>query len=589
MDALAIIDTGMRSQDRVSSEKSIKKAEPQFGRVLNERRQVQQQADDRSSEPTTSVSEEQVQTRNRTAERPQEEVGQRTLSNEIATESNLQAAVEVGSQQQVEIPPPLIDLLQTLTQGALSETTENFNSSNNLLANLVQQLEALELRGEQMLAGVDLPILVAELQTLAEAPHSEELLVQLVTQLEEQFAMTNSLRVNGESVAAEIVASEQGIFPENSVPANVVLESVAPENSVPANVVLENVITENSVPTNVVLENVAPENSVPANVVLESVAPENSVPVIAENLTRIRQFLQEAVNTVGTRKSSGMKGVIAAEEVVVDEAAILLDETAEKIDPRFAALLKPRAEKNLTAHHQITREPVQQQNSRQPMVLGQSEADLPVFSGETAEQRSIDDISLRFDDTIKSQSENLSHLGQRQLQPQGQPPVAPGFEMNRTMAPTPMAQLPSGQQIQESQIIDQVVTQLSGSFNGESGRMVLRLQPAELGSLKLELMVEGDKIRANLHAQTQQVQEVLERNLPQLRNALTEQGLKIDQFQVNIDRNSDQQNQFDQLGQQQHNSENQPGWQQQEQEPEEPGIPLAHLLQNGGGGISLHV
>ncbi|NOQ41145.1 MAG: hypothetical protein GQ563_01400 [Desulfuromusa sp.] len=162
--------------------------------------------------------------------------------------------------------------------------------------------------------------------------------------------------------------------------------------------------------------------------------------------------------------------------------------------------------------------------------------------------------------------------------------------MNRAVASNPVVQLASGQQVAESQIFDQVVTQLSGSINGESGRMVLRLQPAELGSLKLELMIEGDRIRVNLHAQSQQVQEVLERNLPQLRNALAELGLKIDQFQVTIDKNHDQQNQFENLAQQQQNrdSEKQPDW-HNDLEPEEQIIPLAHLMQNGGGGISLHV
>ena len=157
------------------------------------------------------------------------------------------------------------------------------------------------------------------------------------------------------------------------------------------------------------------------------------------------------------------------------------------------------------------------------------------------------------------------------------------------MPQTPTIHLPSGQQVTESQIFDQVVTQLSGSINGESGRMVLRLQPAELGSLKLEIMIEGDRVRANFHAQSQQVQEVLERNLPQLRNALAEQGLKIDQFQVNVDQRQ-KGGQFESLAQQQqHGSDKQPGWHQQTEEQEERSIPLAHLMQNGGGGISLHV
>ncbi|MFN2258161.1 MAG: flagellar hook-length control protein FliK, partial [Desulfuromonadaceae bacterium] len=99
----------------------------------------------------------------------------------------------------------------------------------------------------------------------------------------------------------------------------------------------------------------------------------------------------------------------------------------------------------------------------------------------------------------------------------------------------------ASQQVADSQIFDQVVTHLSGSDKGDMGRMVLRLHPAELGSLRIELMVEGDRIRANLHAQTQQVQEVLERNLGQLRHSLAEQGLKIDHFQVSSDTRQNQQ------------------------------------------------
>jgi flagellar hook-length control protein FliK len=118
---------------------------------------------------------------------------------------------------------------------------------------------------------------------------------------------------------------------------------------------------------------------------------------------------------------------------------------------------------------------------------------------------------------------------------------------------------------------------------------VLRLQPAELGSLKLDLKIEGDRVQAHLHAQTHQVQEVLERNLPQLRSALAEQGLKIDQFLVNVDQRQAE-GQFDGQAQYQHQgSERRSDWNQQDHVNEEQMIPLAHLMQNGGGGISLHV
>ena len=238
---------------------------------------------------------------------------------------------------------------------------------------------------------------------------------------------------------------------------------------------------------------------------------------------------------------------------------------------------------------QLAKEPIQLHNSKQQMELNQNESVVPLSPEEFVEQKQSDEVFQRLDGTAKRMMENLTHQAHRNLQPQGQPPVQ-GLEMNRAMPQPPIVQLANGYQVAESQIFDQVVTRISGSFNGESGRMVLRLQPAELGSLKLELIVEGDRIRANLHAQSHQVQEVLERNLPQLRNALAEQGLKIDQFQVNIDKNHDQQNQFENPAQQQqHNDSAKQPSRRRNHEPEEQIVSLAHLMQKGGGGISLHV
>jgi len=172
----------------------------------------------------------------------------------------------------------------------------------------------------------------------------------------------------------------------------------------------------------------------------------------------------------------------------------------------------------------------------------------------------------------------IENFGQR-LVPQGE------------IAAPKMMQLPSGQQLAESQLVDQVVTQLAGSSDGESGRMRLRLHPAELGSVRLDLIIDGDRLRAHLQAQTHQVQEVLDRHLPQLREALQQQGLKIDEFRVDV-----------QSGQEQA-AEQRFGWQQDQHKghsPQSPwlddnwqqpeiAIPLQQLLQQQGGGISLRV
>jgi len=313
--------------------------------------------------------------------------------------------------------------------------------------------------------------------------------------------------------------------------------------------------------------------------------PQVIAPKMVENLGQARQILQKAINEVAPQQVAAETEPQVVEETEASgEELLFAEEAAEEIDPRFASLLKPRTG---------TRQ--QQQSLRQQMQGAASNANsaqakvgetASVIGGVASEQSEGVDFSELLGSQPKQGLENLAQQAQAHANL-----AQPHNAAAKVMPQTPTIQLPSGQQVAESQIFDQVVTRFVGSANGESGRMVLRLQPAELGSLKIELQIEGDRIRANLHAQTQQVQEVLERNLPQLRNALAEQGLKIDQFQVDVNKDQSQQQQFEQMAQQQQRQQSQQQKQdwQQSWDTEEQIVPLAHLMQNGGGGLSLHV
>jgi len=300
----------------------------------------------------------------------------------------------------------------------------------------------------------------------------------------------------------------------------------------------------------------------------------------------VQQQMAEAAVAVPNddREIFSMSQVVAShvsDDVTTDE--IVAD---EDIDPRFAGLLKPRNEKPVTQSQSPIKD-VAQLHGSQKQEFPQAEELATALEEGLGQKPTVESTRLS-GVAAKQVLDQLVQPAHHNLQSQGQ--VHPqGFDAVKGMPQTPTVQLSNGYQIPESQIFDQVVTQISGSVNGESGRMVLRLQPAELGSLKLDLKIEGDRVQAHLHAQTHQVQEVLERHLPQLRSALAEQGLKIDQFQVNVDQRQAE-GQFDGQAQYQHQgSERQSDWNQQDHVNEEQMIPLAHLMQNGGGGISLHV
>jgi hypothetical protein len=119
--------------------------------------------------------------------------------------------------------------------------------------------------------------------------------------------------------------------------------------------------------------------------------------------------------------------------------------------------------------------------------------------------------------------------------PLGQPaaPQAPAA------APAPLLTLPSGLQVAEQEVLQQVFGQLAPRNLSGPQRLTLRLNPEELGEVRLELIVDKETVRAHLQAQSQQVQEVLEKHLPRLREAFEQQGLKLQELQVSVDAGRD--------------------------------------------------
>ncbi len=92
----------------------------------------------------------------------------------------------------------------------------------------------------------------------------------------------------------------------------------------------------------------------------------------------------------------------------------------------------------------------------------------------------------------------------------------------------------AGLPVSDTHVMDQVIQRLGGDRQLESGTVVLRLHPQELGELRMEIKVEQDNIKAHITTNNPQVQDILDRHLPRLRDALEQQGLNLEQMQVTV-------------------------------------------------------
>lgn len=95
-------------------------------------------------------------------------------------------------------------------------------------------------------------------------------------------------------------------------------------------------------------------------------------------------------------------------------------------------------------------------------------------------------------------------------------------------------------------------------FGSEGGNIRLKLAPAELGSVRVEMNVRDKKVQARVVAETDRAASLLREQLPELRGRLEAQGMQIDQITVEheSDSRTDAQTMFDRGGSPQDNGRN---------------------------------
>ena len=83
-------------------------------------------------------------------------------------------------------------------------------------------------------------------------------------------------------------------------------------------------------------------------------------------------------------------------------------------------------------------------------------------------------------------------------------------------------------------LVDQVGRQLSRALLRGDRVIRLRLKPPELGAVKIEMDIKDNVLRLHMIAENSSVKELLLSNVHELKNALAEQGIKIEGLDVQV-------------------------------------------------------
>lgn len=92
--------------------------------------------------------------------------------------------------------------------------------------------------------------------------------------------------------------------------------------------------------------------------------------------------------------------------------------------------------------------------------------------------------------------------------------------------------LPSGTVVQEHEVLNQVINRFQITSRNMESRINIRLNPEELGEIKLDITVKEGSIRANVFAQSEATRAIVEKNLGRLKSILEEQGFTVEEIAV---------------------------------------------------------
>ncbi len=133
---------------------------------------------------------------------------------------------------------------------------------------------------------------------------------------------------------------------------------------------------------------------------------------------------------------------------------------------------------------------------------------------------------------------------------------ATDLSVNTSNTPTEGKFAPGAHQpaIPERELVDNLIQRFNVNPRLQTSKLTMQLHPAELGQIKIDLLVKGDSISANIVANSQQVIKTMEKNIHRLRAVLEDQGFTVNSFQVVMDDSGGKQSE---LFQEQFNSKQQ--------------------------------
>ncbi|GEM_PF-5322041 len=123
----------------------------------------------------------------------------------------------------------------------------------------------------------------------------------------------------------------------------------------------------------------------------------------------------------------------------------------------------------------------------------------------------------------------------------------PGVTTGSDKKPSSM----EGPRVADRAILVQRVSKAFQRLGLDGGQVRIRLHPEELGSVQLQMSIQGQRMSGRVVAETEAARSILAEHLPELRQRLAEQGIQVERLEVSLEGEPDPRGQQNQSGTQQ--------------------------------------
>ena len=386
----------------------------------------------------------------------------------------------------------------------------------------------------------------AEPQTEDAATTLNAMLMAMAGNAQAETAQTDGVQAEtaqpetAPTAAAEMSTTEQPAFVPGALD-SLLPQDAAKEQQAAQNQKLMDMLSENGADLRLTGEQMknlaaAPQETVAAS---EMEAPQQFVPGEAQSLpqTQVQAQMQPQ-----TQMQTAAEPLAAAEVVTKQPEAAAILQDAAPVQTRTVAQenrTEPRSEnaQSLFAGVSLTVEDA---------VLDKAQAgarqDLGDMLNRQPQQQMQEQMGETAAEAVRSGSENVEPLrtagqGESQTgaqQTNGAGMIPQGMSFTETMNAAAPAEAAPVQQAQDPyNVVRQIVDQARLIRSDANTEMVIRLNPEHLGELTLRVAVTaGGAVNATFHTENAQVRGLLESSMIQLKQELQQQGLKVNNVDV---------------------------------------------------------